>query len=309
MVLAALVLSACDDDVLPAVDLSVPKTTFRYVTETVTLPTGELEYTFDPIGDGVKRNRLGAMVGALNFSGVKVQETEDEAIARGEGLNLLAVSTGDPDLREDTGARTDFLAASPMALPADGGVGTWTVDPAIAGATFTGPLAGGVFQSADPKTLKSPPTFYFKFSISGAEPVTLPVFGARLSFSLGPDRLVDGRLQGGIKKTDVDTLLIPSIALRMTEALHKMPCEAKCLKDNEDISNRFDTGGCGSAVAKDLTIDACEVANNALVRNLIAAEVQLFDGAGAWAPNRANTTPDSLSMAVAFTATRAEFAP
>ena len=83
----------------------------------------------------------------------------------------------------------------------------------------------------------------------------------------------------------------------------------------------FDDGGraealCGGAcqnldkscaVAHDGTIGDCEIATNGLLQNLLAPDVQLFDAAGNYHPNPANTTKDSLSVGLGFTAVPASF--
>jgi hypothetical protein len=49
------------------------------------------------------------------------------------------------------------------------------------------------------------------------------------------------------------------------------------------------------------------VATNQIVANLLAPDVQIYDANGGYAPNKNNTTKDSLSVGVAFLAVRASW--
>ena len=83
----------------------------------------------------------------------------------------------------------------------------------------------------------------------------------------------------------------------------------------------FDFGGtadaqCGTtcrnpngtcAVKSDGRISYCEVSTNAIIKNVLAPDVDLFDTAGNYRPNPANTDKDSLSVGFAFIAVGAKF--
>ena len=69
----------------------------------------------------------------------------------------------------------------------------------------------------------------------------------------------------------------------------------------------FDVGGCGNAQAMDCRIDPCEVAENSIIKKVLAPDVQIFDANGNYAPNKQNTTPDSMSVGLGFTAVQASF--
>jgi hypothetical protein len=56
----------------------------------------------------------------------------------------------------------------------------------------------------------------------------------------------------------------------------------------------------------DHIIDVCEVQTNTLLKNIFAPDVQMFQN-GVYKPNPSNTTKDSISIGVGFTAAPASF--
>ena len=203
------------------------------------------------------------------------------------------------------------------------GTGMFTVDGSMTASNFFGVLAGGKFKSNQPATTKVPVNITINVSlISGAPPLGLIVQGAEFEFTTGTDMasgkpgLLDGRIHGAIKNADVQNTIIPAVAALLTGRICPTgfdamgACKACDLTgSNGQIAGIFDTGMCGTAKAMDCKIDTCEVAQNSIIMAVLAPDVQLFDANGAWAPSKANTMKDSLSLGLAFTAVQAVFTP
>lgn len=285
---------------------------FRYVTDHIALPAVDTDFAADLIGDGQKRNKLGDIVQAFKAQKTDLQAAEDSSIAAGSGLALFSFSTIDPALVADPAAQVAMYAAKMIALP-DGGVDVgaprmFTVDGKPKG-VLSGPLAAGVFESDDPLTLTDPPTVYLTIPINTGASVELPVVGARIGFTPTAATLSAGQLNGAIKKTDVSTILVPALAVNFTAIAMRDPCDASCMNTRTNFDSGMCTNPDGSmAVAGDHVIAPCEVTSNLLVKSLLAPDVQLFNAQGMWMPNKANTSPDSLSVGVGFTAVQAIFA-
>jgi hypothetical protein len=206
------------------------------------------------------------------------------------------------------------------------GSGHFAVDTTQQGGTFNGPIKVGKFTSAQPSTTKDPVTVAIELPlVAGAAPVLLKVQGAYLQYTRSAAGMITGgQLNGGIKAVDVQMNIIPSVATILS---------GKLMNDNPQtstdmqIASIFDNGGkadpactagtCQNpaygdrpgmcAAAKDNIIDTSEVSTAGLIQNVLAPDVQLFDASGAYAPNKDNTTKDSLSVGLAFTAVGAVF--
>lgn len=294
-------------DLGPGADLARTAMTFRYVSDHIALPQSQNDYAADLNGSG-KKNKLGVIVSLLATQKVDLQAQEDIAFAKGQGLFLFALSSGDATLMTDASATASAWSAVTKDKPDFSGGGTFTVDPSAMKASFDGPLFKGAFQSADPKTLAMPPTLRLNVVLSPTNQIGLPVVGARLAFSAATDKLAMGQINGAIKKTDVDAALVPALAKLFNDIAHHMPCAADCMQ----VKSTFDVGGCtnpdGTKAKVDGTVDVCEIANNGLVQVLLTPDVQLFDKSGSWKPDKSNAAPDCLSLGVGFTAVKASFA-
>jgi|SRR5579871_3081425 len=294
---------------LAYVDMARATTTFHYVTNAIQLPKSKNDYAVDLNGDGKPDNALGFIASTLLATqNIDLNMQENQAIMAGNGLELLSVTSGDPLLVTDSAAEVTLYVALPANPPDFTGKGKFQIDHTAAKGTLTGPIATGSFESLDPMTLTQPPTISLRIPLYTNTVVTLPVVGARVGFTPSPDMLAAGQLNGAVKETDIQNILIPALAQTFTMIAQKMPCDANCMQ----VQMSFDKGGCqnpdGSmAVAGDMKIDICEVAQSPLVQALLGPDVQLFDDMGNWHPNPANTNKDSLSLGVAFTGVPANF--
>ncbi len=116
---------------------------------------------------------------------------------------------------------------------------------------------------------------------------------------------LDGQIQGSIKSSDIQSQVIPALAANLTEQVQADPNSSSA----QQIEATFDVGGCGNAQANDQRIDPCELAGNAIIQQVFAPDVQIYDANGNYAPNPSGAKKDSWSFGIAFTAVKATFQP
>jgi len=292
-------------------------TAARYVWNAMTVPLTASDFAYDLNGDGRADNQLGNIAGALAGQGFDLQAGIDGAITGGQSITLVAESSKDASFGDDACATSTMYAGTPTASPDYSGAGHFTIDAAATVGHFTGPIAAARFTSEpSPAFAKVPSVVRYDLPLFGSSPVDL--VGARITYVRAANGTVTGgQLNGAIRQYDIDHELVPAIAGALNLQVHTNPSSSSSMQ----ILAIFDTGGatdpaCGStcknldgscAVAKDGNITDCEVGTNGIIRNVLAPDVQLFDAAGNYHPNPANTTKDSLSVGIGFTAVGATF--
>ncbi|HEY2743166.1 MAG TPA: hypothetical protein VGL86_01030 [Polyangia bacterium] len=298
----------------------------QYVVNAVMVPEQRSDFAIDLNGDGRVDNQLGNIIGALSGQGLDVQSGVDMATADGTLVLLMSESSTDTTFQSDSCATSVVQIGQSVTMPDFSGTGHFTVDSSQQGGTFNGPIKVGKFTSAPPATTKSPVTVAIELPlVAGATPVLLKVQGAYLQYTRNSAGMITGgQLNGGIKSSDVQMNIIPAVATILS---NKLMNDNPQTSTDMQIASIFDNGGkadaaCPSmtcqnpsygtrpgmcAAAKDNIIDTCEVSTAGLIQNVLAPDVQLFDASGAYAPNKANTTKDSLSVGLAFTAVGAVF--
>jgi hypothetical protein len=168
-----------------------------------------------------------------------------------------------------------------------------------------------------PVTLSLP--LAFSFSTAPTAPIEFPLNGCEITFQTGTDfqsgapGLLNGEIHGSVKNRDIQGLVIPAIAVQLTQQIQNNPTSAETTM----LRNLFDVGdGNGGfctnpdntrAYPMDGVIGPCEVAGNNIIANVLAPDVQIYDAAGNYAPSKFNQMRDSLSFAVGFTAVRASY--
>ncbi len=301
----------------------------QYAVNSITLPQDNKMFAIDLNGDNKVDNQMGNIIGTLATQNLDAQSGVTQSIEEGTVSVILSLQTQDATLKTDDQVGLTFYLGKTFngmprrddagnAVPDGGyvggpdfsGMGMFTVDNSQAAVTFYGKLMGGKFDSNNPITTKHPVSVTLKIAlIAGAPAIPLTLNGGHVTFTTGTDvasgkpGLLDGRLQGSIKKSDVDTIIIPAVASLLTMRAQADPNS----QTTKQILSIFDTGGCGSAKAMDGKIDTCEVANNSIIMAVLAPDVQIFDANGMYAPNSKNTTKDSLSIAIGFTAVQGTF--
>jgi hypothetical protein len=202
-----------------------------------------------------------------------------------------------------------------MGSPDYSRMGTFTINSAVQTANFKGRITNGTFSSNNPATTMSPVNVTLALPlVAGSPPVQLKVAGAHIKFRTSGTGLMSGEIHGAICGKDVQNNVIPAVAALLNDRVKTDPTNST----NKQILQIFDQG-CedttaknidGTAVAKtDGKIAVCEVATNAIIKNVLNPDVQMFSDATCttYAPNSGNMAKDSLSLGLAFTAVKASF--
>jgi hypothetical protein len=300
----------------------------QYVTNVVMVPQQRSDYAIDLNGDGRVDNQLGNIIGALTGQGLDVQMGVNQAVADGSLIVLMGESSTDAAFQSDACATTTVNVGQSIVAPATpdySGMGHFMIDSGQQGGTFNGPIKAGKFSSAPPATTTTPVSVTIKLPlVAGADPVKLEVDGAHLQFTRDASgKITGGQLNGAIKETAVQMDIIPNVATLLSNKLMNdnpqtsTDMQIASIFDNGGKADAACTGTCKNpaygtrpgmcAAAKDNIIDTCEVSTAGLIQNVLAPDVQMFDASGAYAPNKDNTTKDSLSLGLSFTAVGATF--
>jgi hypothetical protein len=289
----------------------------KYVWNAVTLPLQRSDYAFDLNDDGRADNQYGNIIGALAGQGLDPQAAATQTITSGQSITLVVEQAGDPTFTTATCAVTTTYAGLAMASPDFSGGGQFMIDPAATVGHFFGPIAAARFTSEPPPAnAKIPSLARVNLALFGSTPVD--VVGARITYLRGANGSVTGgQLNGAIRQYDIDHTVVPALAATWNAQVQANPSSSTSMQ----LLAIFDNGGaadaaCGGtcknldgscAVAHDNVISDCEVGTAGLIKNVLAPDVQMFDDAGNYHPQAANTKKDSLSIGLAFTAVPATF--
>jgi hypothetical protein len=302
--------------------------TDQYVFDTILLPLQQTDYAMDLVGDGHPVNQFGSFVAALIQENLMPQAALDASLQSGQNNMLLGESSSDASFQHDSCAAASVQAGAATTMPPTAGASyTATGSPS----RFAGPITNGGFSSAPPATTKMPVSLPLLLPLFGPTPIT--VVGAHLQFSFVNGRVVMGQINGGIRKSDIDTIVIPALAKTLESKI--LADQGRLTSADMFILSLFDIGGvagpapagcattcargcqnpsgvanaCGCAAAGDGVIDECEVAASSLTHNLVMPDIQLFDADGNYKPNPNPTamSKDSVSIGIAFTAVPARF--
>jgi hypothetical protein len=296
--------------------------TAKYRVTELLVPSAPDKYAFDlndPSGKDPD-NQLGAIIQVLKSVMFDTQAGVTEEVNTGK-VNLL-VSVSAADLMNDSCAAAvlavgEESATPPPAMPT--GNETFTVRANQQQGNFKGSIKGGVYTSNNPARATTPVELSLQLPlVTGAPPIDLKVTAGRITFTQMGDQLINGQVNGAIKKTDVDNNIVPVVAQLLDERLRMNPTGST----ETQIKNLFDNGtGCVAGTDKNfpvngMTTDAaggdgriavCEVLNNPTIKSVLRADVDLFDDGGAYKPNPTNPMAgrDSLSLGLAFKAYKA----
>jgi hypothetical protein len=348
--LSIFAVAACGDSGTQDCTMPTSGAEQKYVVNSLLMPQqmpADQNFSFDLNGDKKPDNALLGLVTALKSQGLDVQAGVDDSVGLGNVILLIdetgmsldnnacsksVVTAGMPFGGGTCTAAAPTCATGKCYISASGnttgcgpkfdGTETFVSAPATAQATFQGAITSGVFTSNNPATTKNPVSFALALPlIAGAPPVTLKISGARIAYTKSGMMAMKGQINGAVKKTDLDTDVIPAVAKLLDSRVRANPTNST----NQGILGLFDTGtGCTAtdynynatdtdfdtsspAMAGDGKIALCEVANNGLIKSLLKPDVQMFDANGNYAPSSANTTPDSLSIGIGFTGINATF--
>ncbi len=305
-------------------------TTDQYVFDTFTLPQQASDLAFDLTGSGHPVNQYGAIISGLSQQGSQPQLGVDAELQSGQLVMLLSESSVDASRQNDSCAAAALVTGAPVTMPPTAGA-TYTAG--NGSGEFAGPIVSGTFDSADPATTKMPVSMLMPLPIMTISPISVPIVGAHVRFSDVGGRIMAGQINGAVKQTDVDNIIIPAMAESLEKKIAMDQAGGGLTSTDMSLLLSFDTGGrsgptklgcsngcastcqnpntganaCGCAVAGDNRIDECEVATNSTIEATYAPDVQMFDASGNYAPNPTSTHKDSLSFGLAFTALPAHF--
>jgi hypothetical protein len=167
--------------------------------------------------------------------------------------------------------------------------------------------------------MTTPATVSVLLPVFGNEFVRVPLVGARLMVVQGGPGMSFGQLNGAIRDSDVQKLVVPAFAHGMNTAIAADPNSSS----SKQLLAIFDNGGtvnpmsmcpttCANpdgtcAVQGDGVIAICEVGSNGIIKNVLAPDVQLFAADGSYHPNPANAARDSLSVGIHLDLASASF--
>jgi hypothetical protein len=286
----------------------------QFVADTLLVPESRSDFAYDLNGDGKLDNQLGNIIGALAQQGLKTQDSVNEALMNGSVILLMHEKGA--DLTNNDCASVEIAVGNTMMMPDFTGNGMFTKNPAIGGGTLKGKITNGIFDSNPSSSATTEPKVTIQLPlVAGSDPLRLNITGAHIKFTKSGDKVTTGQLNGGILKKDIDDVIVPNVAQLLSDRITADPNSST----NMQILSLFDNGGadegCSGAcknkdgscgVSGDKKIQVCEVATNSIIKNVLAPDVQLFQG-GAYKPNAGNETKDSLSLGLKFTAVKAKF--
>lgn len=283
--LLALVLSTCLGLVAPSVAAKphhhAPKPVKHgYVVDRVLLPvssTQATQYGVDLNGDGKVDNRFGTLLAALGSQGFDVQGTLDSAMSSGALVTLLSIETKTKNMKNAKKVRVRLFRGLP---------GTTTVDGSAPSTELKAKIVKKVL-------VPKPGTVHLAFPalLPGRPSITFDLVQGRILGTCKANGCTNGRLVGGIPSVELDQLLVPEIGAALRAVVARDcpttppdPCTSGT--PGAQLLSLFDANHDG-------TISDDEVRGNAIIKGLLAPDVDLIGGDG---------VADSLSVGVAFTA-------
>lgn len=303
---------------------AVPTHARQFVINVMTVPYQRADDAIDLNGDGHVDNALGALIQTLKQQSDAFDPgaSMEDAVHSGQNLVLLTLRSSDATFQNDPCAVLELQHAAMQANPDFSGMGHFTATGEAS--RFSGALTAGAFSSAPLPPVATKPVV-LNLVLPFADPTTSgpPMTGTHVSFShydpsSATDNILRGQLHGALDAMIVPFSLVPGLQKRLQTLASANPCDTNC----DATRQVFDTGGTADAACAGMTcrnpdttcavkndgkIDYCEVATSAIVKSLLGADVQLTDGMGHYMPNPANTTKDSWSVGLGFSAVAATY--
>jgi hypothetical protein len=289
-------------------------TKLQWLWDSISVPSKATDFAIDINGDGRVDNQFGNIVATLMSLNLNPQFQTTESVNGGLTVTLLDLRTSDASGQNDTCAGSSVYIGKPAGMaPAMGS--SRVVDPSYVPGSFSGTLASGTFNAQPlPAVTRAPTSFVLPLPIFlSTTPTPLPITGAHVRYKVISNSVTQGQLNAAVRKADVDGKIVPALAAGMNNKIQTDKSMLGGLTQTDvQLLMIFDTGGCVDAtgtpaVAGDGIISPCELATNKVMKSALAPDVQMFDSSGSYAPNPANSNPDSLSIGLGFTAVQASF--
>lgn len=245
-----------------------------YVFNKMTVPTSATEaqkYAFDYNNDSKKDNALGDILAALMTAvpGMDLQGELDQNMRNGRAILLVKVTARDlasddaAKLQGWTGEETTCCTTKPCS-EADANKSCFSGTHAFKvsaqspqNAVLNGKIAASMLEVGPGEMEVLLPI--------GKYPAKVMLKQARIKASISGTNLADGVLMGVVTKSDIDNNVVPSVA-KVLDGELKDPTTKQTVKDA--IKQAFDTNNDG-------TIDTGEVADNGLIKALLAGDVDV----------------------------------
>lgn len=263
------------DQMLPDTGPAPTTSALQTVVNKLYLPKSLTDYAADLDGSGKKKNRLGAIMGALSIAGSALNPQQELDSQLTSGAIILLFDLLGKSITKDLNAVLKFyLGADLDSTPSDNFSGTEELGihqqsptdlklPAQVGASVSGELKAGPGKILVPVPI-------------GATPTTLSLVKAQVAGTLSSTGIASGQINGAIPMTDVNNKLLPAVATLL---------DAACKSTKNVVICGFDTD-------QDGTITATDLKNNGVVGLLIFADVD-SDGDG---------KDDAMSVGMGFSA-------
>ncbi|MCS6913389.1 MAG: hypothetical protein RMK29_02480 [Myxococcales bacterium] len=293
-------------------------TSYKFATNSIKLPTSAMSYALDIDGDMRPDNQLRAIVGAISSANFDLQGPVDKSVADGEAVILVDLVAS--DLMNGCAKATLYLANRPMGKPKFDGTDSFTINTAQKPTVLYGKITAGKMSSILPKDQKNDQvqTIQVKLPLAMGE-LPLTLYGVHAQGNVTEREIKGGELHGVIRKADIDTQIIPAVASLLTDQIRKNPTgsatETIIRLFEDTMGNEASKKKCMMTPAKccstPATRQTCEilpdeVRSNALIGNVLAADVQVFQD-GMWNPVPKGTMKDAMSVGLGYTAVRANF--
>ncbi len=250
-------------------------------------------YAFDLNHDGVLDNALGHI-----FAGLSSMLNFDPAIARSleTGSVVVLNSLRADSLKADSSASWQVYLGQPKPHPVLTGGGSFAIEPG--GPTSTklgGAITHGQFEGG-------PGEVTLKLSLlSGQPPIDAHIAGARIQARCDPDGCRDGKVGGGIRTAEMNSVIIPALARSLQSFIDAScgptPSADSCSPSALNILALFD-------INNDHKVTADELRANSLIRAISQPDLDLFDANGM--PGQ-DGIDDSVSLGMGFTSKCAVF--
>lgn len=297
-----------------------PGVTYKLVTDSLILPktgaTGTYTYDFD--GDGRLENKLRNLIQAVALAGLDLQTSVDAAVASGATLQLASLTTS--DFMSSTCSGFLVVPAKPTLSPPKFD-GTDVLDKVMTPAsTLIGTISAGKLSTKASKDLAAAEDSPIELSLSlSGMTLTLPLHGLHIEGTLERTgtlvRIKQGVLHGVISATDLDMRLIPAIADQITRLINSDPMSSTTMTLIglfENMANAVTKTKCMTASKCCKTSPAtCVILPQeikmSVIGGVLAPDVEVFDGGGAWKPVPGGRSPNAMTLGVGFTAVTASF--
>ncbi len=277
------------------------ETTTQHVFDTLVSPASAGQaamFAQDINDDGIADNAFGGLLGALEAqAGFSVAAALQKSLLRGEFIQLLSVG-------QDSLATCAIISVSegsnPMPTPCAGLPlascgqhlnGTAAFVSSLMSEVVDGSISADLFATnADSEA----DAFVF-LSFENSSPFAIPLHHTKISADIGPSRITNGLIGGGISMEDVNALLLPKLhgAIQATvEADCGSNCGCMSGETGSNLLNFFDTDG-------NCVLSLAEFQNNSLITaTLLNPDLDLVGDDG---------VDDHLSIGLQFTAIQAVY--